>query len=126
MQHTADATEHDADVHNDGEPVARGAGIFEQALGDFDGKITAEQRAGDGFAGGENHPAIRIVPVEPAFRAEIDELRTEECARQRGDVNQHEPLIAPRQPRPENDTHENAREHQPAVGGGVKRCEHRQ
>jgi len=50
----------------------------------------------------------------------IDQLRAEERARQRRDVNQHEPRIMPRQPRPEHDAHENSRKHQPAVGGGLQ------
>jgi len=119
VDHAADATEHDADRNDEGEPVAGDAVVFEQPLGDFHADITAEQRASDGFAGGEDHPAVRVVPVQPAFRAEIDELRANESGDERGDVNEHEPFITPRQPRPENDAHENSREHQPAVGGGI-------
>ena len=46
-------------------------------------------------------------------------FRAKERTRKRRDVNQHEPRIMPRQSRPEHDAHENSRERQPAVSGGL-------
>ena len=120
VQNAAEATQHDRDRRDEREPVAGDAGVAKEMFGNFHRRVTAQQRAGDGFAGGENHPAMRVVPVQPAFRAEINELRAEERARKRGDVNKDEPVIAPREPGPEQDARENAREHQPAIGGGVE------
>ena len=57
-------------------------------------------RVVNGFAGGEFEPAIFIMPMEPAFRAEIDELGAEECAGKRRNVNDHKPLVAARDSRP--------------------------
>ncbi len=121
MQHAADAPQHDSDGRDDGEPVARGAAIAEQPLRNLDARVATKQCTGDGFARSKNQPALLVMPVQPAFRREINQLGPEERACQRRDVDEHEPRVALRHARPERNAHENARKHQPAVGGGVRR-----
>jgi hypothetical protein len=124
VHHAAEATEQDTSGRNEREPVAGDAGVTKQLLGNLDCCIAAEQRASDGFAGGEHKPAIFVVPMQPALCAEINEFRAEEGTRQCGNVNQHEPGIAFRDARPKREADENTCEHQPAVGSGVRSWHH--
>src|SRR5437879_4386274 len=57
------------------------------------------------------------MPVKPAFSAKIDDFRSDKGPCQSGNVNQQEPFIASRLPRPEDNAYKDAREHQPAVSG---------
>ena len=117
MQQAADPADGDAQRCDQREEVARGGAVAERVLREFHPGIAAEQRAEHGFAGREPEPAVGHRPVEPALGEHIHELRPDERAEQRRDVNQHQPVVAPREPRPCEKARGDPREQQPAVGG---------
>ena len=63
---------------------------------------------------------LRDISTSIALGEHIHGLRADERAEQRRDVDEHQPFIAPRQPRPREKAHGDPREQQPAVGGEYK------
>ncbi len=120
VQQAADPADPDAERRDQREQIARGGAVAERVLREFHPGVAAEQRAEHGFARREPEPAVGQRPVEPALGEHIDELRPDERAEQRRDVNHHQPGIASREPRPCEKARGDGDEKQPAVRGGFQ------
>jgi len=117
LRQTTNASQDDSQRDDQRKPIACGSRIPKSALGNFDGGVTAKQTAQNALAGRQPRPRIRTPPVHPSFRQEIDRLGAKESAKQRGNINPKEAVIAPRQARPEASTDHYAGQHKPPVRG---------
>src|SRR5260370_8923570 len=105
VQQTTHPSEDDPHRRDQSEPVTRNAGVSDHALGNFDGRIPAKQRAENGFARGELQPHIRRAEMQPAFGQDINNLRPKKRAEQPGHINADQPVITPSQSRPKTHTY---------------------
>src|ERR1041385_7091276 len=115
MEKTADSPEHNAERRDCREEISGYTGVTDRAFRDFDGGVTAEQRADDCFARCEIEPALSIVPVQPAFGENVNNFRSKKGADERREINRAHSAAARRVARPKPQAQQNARDHQPRI-----------